>query len=318
MSAVGAASKIRHADRGGTAPRAVHCERSNGAGSKWASCRSLSSRRSSAAEPSGPSTSVAERRSYGTVGERSSSASVSSAIARPVASTASSVDRPGRPARVSHASAASNGRASISQRDAMFVNSSRLCPATFFKLRNAVSALPSRHASACLRPVSNSACQGESAGAGSRRIFVRSAAGTPAEPTTDASRRCSSAVPSDLSTIHSTSPWAKPVCPAWAPACTSVAAIRTRSVEISWPATSRALSNCAAASWIRPAIASATDAWPSASGLSGKAARNAWLDAAASANFRVASCSFTCVAMRHARPGVLAASRSTCSSAAEI
>ncbi len=121
------------------------------------------------------------------VGERSASASVSSAIARPVASTAASWSAARRRATVDHASAASKGSASSSQARARFAKSSGLSAATFLRLRKVVRALPRRHSDAALRPTSNSNRQGASAGQGSQPTRGRSAAGTPAEPTTDAS-----------------------------------------------------------------------------------------------------------------------------------
>ena len=261
-----------------------------------------------------------------TSGERSGSASVSSVIARPVASTASSWGTSRSFATTSQASAASNGRAIISQSTAMLVNSSRLSPATALRLRKPVSALVSRHWRACSSAASNSGRQAASAAVGASRTFVRSAGGTPAEPTIAASSRRSSSDPRPRSKSHSTIPWAKPTWPSWAPAWTSVAAIRTSSGETSWPpsarpaarAASRALSNSAAASCTRPATASVIAAWPRASGLSGWASRNSLLDTAAAANCLVPSSSFVRVAIRQGRPGYLSESRRTWSSAAEI
>ena len=238
-------------------------------------------------------------------GERSLSASVSSAIARPVASTAASWSARRSFATFNQASAASKGRARSSQTRARFANTSGLSPAIFFKLRKVVSAFPSRHSRAAFSAMSNSKRQVAFSGQVSNGTRARRAAGTPAEPTTEASMCRSSAVPIPASVSHSTIPWAKPDWPVCAATCTRVAAIPSISGPISAPAASRALSNSAAASWIRPLIASANDAWPRARGLAGNAARNSAAPVAASANFRVANWSFVRVARRQARPGVL-------------
>jgi hypothetical protein len=116
-------------------------------------------------------------------------------------------------ATASHDSAASKGWASISQITAMFVNSGRESPATPLRLRKAVSAFDNRQCRAWSRAVSNSARQGESPSRGSSRILVRSAAGTPDEPTIAARSRRSSSLPSPESLSHSTIPWAKPMWP---------------------------------------------------------------------------------------------------------
>ena len=88
----------------------------------------------------------------------------------------------------------------------MLVKSSGLSPATGFRLRNVASALESRHSAAAFSAASNSKRWGESAGAGSNDTLVRSAGGTPPDPTIDAKSCRSSSVPTDASIIHSTMP----------------------------------------------------------------------------------------------------------------
>ena len=179
-----------------------------------------SSSRSIAAAPSSPggTASVPTLVLKSTRGERSGSASDSSAIARAVASIASSRETSDSRATASQASEAAMGRASISHTSAMFVCRARFEAAAFSRARKPASARSSRHCRASPTATSNDWRAPKSAGASMSRTRGRSAAGTPDEPTIAASIRRSSTLPRFPSCSHSTIPCAKPTWPAWAAA----------------------------------------------------------------------------------------------------